>query len=126
MNEAQKQIAKMFAVSSPLPVKECGQCLYKQDPQGGHCYMFKTEPEGEFCGAFRRAALTLQRSTHIAVISLMDEQGITQAELARRLKVSRSAVTQLFEQSWTMDRLQSVAEALGATVSIKLNASKEE
>lgn len=125
MNEAQKQIASLFT-STQLPIKDCGQCLYKQDPEGGHCYMFKHEPEGEFCGAFRRAALTLQRSVHIAVISLMDEQGIAQAELARRLKVSRSAVTQLFEQSWTMDRLQSVAEALGATVTIKLNASKEE
>jgi predicted XRE-type DNA-binding protein len=128
MNKNQRKIAEMFARVSPvnhIPLKECDKCLYKQDPEGGHCYMFKNEPEGEFCGAFKRTELTLQRSVHVAVLSLMNEMGVTQAEVARRLNISRSAVTQFFEQSWTIDRLQSIAEVLGVTVSIKLNAPSE-
>lgn len=111
---------------SSLPIKDCAACLYSKDKQGGHCYMFKNEPEGDFCGAFKRNAVTVQRAAHIAVLSLMEELSVSQSDLANRMEISRSAVSQMFEQAWTLDRFQAIAEALGASVQIKLKAPSEE
>ena len=37
-----------------LPDADCKQCKHKQDPQGGHCYVFLKRP-GDKCGQFMRA-----------------------------------------------------------------------
>jgi hypothetical protein len=37
-----------------LPLKLCSECEHmKQNPDGGHCYMFEKEPEGNYCGQFK-------------------------------------------------------------------------
>lgn len=33
-------------------MKFCGECLHKRHQAGGHCYMFKDEPKGPYCGQF--------------------------------------------------------------------------
>lgn len=39
-----------------VPLKDCANCLYrvKEWRDGGHCYMFSDEPEGDRCGQFMR------------------------------------------------------------------------
>ncbi|HDQ99126.1 MAG TPA: XRE family transcriptional regulator [candidate division WOR-3 bacterium] len=58
---------------------------------------------------------------------LMEERGINQAELARRLGVSRAYVTRLFHGTFnpTVETLAKVALALGARVELRL-VSKDE
>lgn len=37
-----------------LPSKDCAKCVHREEDwrDGGHCYMFREEPEGENCGQF--------------------------------------------------------------------------
>jgi hypothetical protein len=39
-----------------LPVKDCKKCQWHQEGwrDGGFCYMFRVEPEGEKCGQMNR------------------------------------------------------------------------
>ena len=51
----------MLAALTMLPhfeakPKDCNNCLYKaiaDEQDEGHCYMFREEPVGQLCGAFR-------------------------------------------------------------------------
>lgn len=71
---------------------------------------------------------TLQKIIRDIVIAEMEESGITQAELARRLNVSRTAVQKtLFDESkWTIARMERVASALGLNlhITVKPHASR--
>jgi transcriptional regulator with XRE-family HTH domain len=70
----------------------------------------------------------LQSIVCASIASAMTELRISRAELARRLKVSRATVTEMFnDEQWTIQRLQRVVEALGAsvTISLRLPAEKE-
>lgn len=31
----------------------CKQCDHKKNPDGGHCYMFRVMPNGDYCAQFR-------------------------------------------------------------------------
>lgn len=31
----------------------CGQCEHKRHTDGGHCYMFRTQPNGMYCAQFK-------------------------------------------------------------------------
>ena len=55
------------------------------------------------------------------------EQGISQAELARRLGIQRSGISRLESgaQNPTMDMVVKIASALGKDVSLKLNDREE-
>ena len=55
------------------------------------------------------------------------EQGISQAELARRLGIRRSGISRLESgaQNPTLDMILKIASALGKDVSLKLNDSEE-
>jgi len=65
--------------------------------------------------------------TVLAIQGLMDKNGISQAELARRIGVSRSAVTQMFsEPNWTMARLFEVVTVMGAEVGIIIGPNVEQ
>lgn len=56
------------------------------------------------------------------IIVVMRENKITRAELARRLNISRSAVTQMFKNSnWTLESLKKIEEALGVIVTIQVS-----
>lgn len=45
------------AVSEALATKDCARCAHKADnADGGHCYMFEAEPEGDRCGQMAAAA----------------------------------------------------------------------
>ena len=33
--------------------KDCETCEHKTHADGGHCYMFKSEPEGDRCGQYK-------------------------------------------------------------------------
>lgn len=71
----------------------------------------------------------LQSIVCASIASAMAELRISRAELARRLNVSRAAVTEMFnDEQWTIQRLQRVVEALGAsvTISLRLPAEKED
>lgn len=70
--------------------------------------------------------VTIQGATKKVIQSAMRELGVSRADLARRLSVSRAAVTQMFrDEAWTIDRLQRVAEALGSQVHIRLELPPE-
>lgn len=70
--------------------------------------------------------VTIQNATKKTIQSAMRELGVSRADLARRLSVSRAAVTQMFrDEAWTIDRLQRVAEALGSRVHIRLELPPE-
>lgn len=40
-----------------VSVNNCATCDYKKHPDGGHCYMFRTEPEGVCMKHTRRGAV---------------------------------------------------------------------
>lgn len=42
-------------VEAPAGSKDCANCLYRQEEMrdGGHCYMFRDEPDGDACGQFK-------------------------------------------------------------------------
>lgn len=64
-----------------------------------------------------------------AVDKLMARNNISYADLARALKVSRSAVTQMFQpgnRNWTLARLDEVAHALGCRVGIIVGPDVEQ
>jgi transcriptional regulator with XRE-family HTH domain len=52
----------------------------------------------------------------------MKERAITRAELARRLKVSRSEVTQMLqpERNLTISKICEIASALGCTMHLQI------
>lgn len=37
-----------------LPRRDCDTCTFKKDPDGGWCYMFRTEPKSDFCGQYTK------------------------------------------------------------------------
>ncbi len=62
------------------------------------------------------------------IARIMREQGISQAELARRLGVSRARVSQLLQHrsSPTLSTMVLVAHALGSRLIVGLGACEEE
>jgi predicted transcriptional regulator len=67
----------------------------------------------------------IQKVVKDVFISRMRDEGISRAELARRLKVSRAAVTQMFsEERWTLDRTEQIANALGFNLRIGLRLKR--
>lgn len=68
---------------------------------------------------------TIQESIYNSVKGAMKELKVTRAELSRRLGTSRAAVTEMFQENWTIDRLQTVAEALGISIEITLHLPSE-
>lgn len=62
-----------------------------------------------------------------AVREMMKEQKISRAELARRLKVSRPAITQMFnEEGWTIERLQRITEAIECNLHVRFKQQPDE
>ena len=39
----------------------CEKCTHKQNPDGGHCYMFRTQPAGNYCAQFNASDTIRQR-----------------------------------------------------------------
>lgn len=69
---------------------------------------------------------TIQSLSKRAIAEQMEDLQISRAELARRLDVSRAAITQMFrDEEWTLERLQRVAEAVGVTVHLQFKLPKE-
>lgn len=52
------------------------------------------------------------------LLEAMKEAGVTQADLAKRLGVSRQAVHLGFDTGWSLDRLEEVAAVMGMRWSI--------
>lgn len=51
---------ELLMLGNELPAKDCQHCEYhaddlRDDGKGGklHCYMFRDEPESDYCGQFR-------------------------------------------------------------------------
>jgi hypothetical protein len=42
--------------------KECETCDHKKYPDGGHCYMFREEVPGDFCGQHTLVQLAIRKS----------------------------------------------------------------
>ncbi len=74
----------------------------------------ENDPESVFIG--------LQLEALHEVQSAMEREGVTRAELARRLGCSRQNITQLFsdEANFKLDMVARIAAALGRDVSIRL------
>lgn len=60
---------------------------------------------------------SLQREVREEVLNLMEAEGVTQKELARRLGVTHSLVSQWLhsKHNWTLSTLERIGEALGYT-----------
>lgn len=75
------------------------------------------------------ALYTIRTQQQLASVmrSLRKQRGITQAELARRLGVSRQAITALEQrpETATFDRLMKVWAALGLEVSLRARGEED-
>jgi transcriptional regulator with XRE-family HTH domain len=62
------------------------------------------------------------------IYSIMEQEGIAKAELARRLQTSRAYITKLLQGSanFTLESLVKVARALGCNVTVTLRSQAEE
>jgi hypothetical protein len=52
----------------------CKQCDHKKNPDGGHCYMFRTQPTAEYCAQFRPGDTVKRRILTLKDISKMGSQ----------------------------------------------------
>jgi len=48
----------------------CIQCEHRKEPQGGHCYMFRVKPNGDYCAQFRASDTVRMR---IDLIKLLNQ-----------------------------------------------------
>ena len=70
-------------------------------------------------------AVAIKRAVAIQLAALMKKQGITKAELAKRMQTSRSALDRLLDPengSVTLQTLERAAEALGKRLRIEFAA----
>lgn len=72
--------------------------------------------------------MDLQASVRLVILETMVIQGVTKAELARRLGVSRANVTQMFkrDRQWSLRTLESLATCLNLSVDVKLRKIENE
>jgi transcriptional regulator with XRE-family HTH domain len=63
---------------------------------------------------------------HEAINKMMKERKVTRAELARRMKVSRSEVTQMLQSSrnLTVAKMVQIADAIGCRLEIRIKSSE--
>ena len=49
-------IDNILGTEKALTKMPCSRCLHRNDKLrgDGYCYMFRTKPEGQFCGQFKR------------------------------------------------------------------------
>lgn len=57
MTELDAARERLPLVYPALPRKDCAACQYRDEQwrDGGFCYMFRDEPQSEFCGSFKAA-----------------------------------------------------------------------
>ncbi|MBI5845659.1 MAG: helix-turn-helix transcriptional regulator [Deltaproteobacteria bacterium] len=74
--------------------------------------------------AFRLAGLEFELTEDIA--TLMQEKKVTRAELARRMGISRAAVTAFLRDgsNLTLKRMLRIADALGAELTVKIGGKE--
>ncbi len=51
------EAAGLYDPTKPVLVKDCANCFYMQihdAPEEGHCYMFRDEPDGNYCGQMKQ------------------------------------------------------------------------
>lgn len=61
----------------------CKQCTHKQNPNGGHCYMFREQPSGTFCAQFNasdtiRSRVDVLRSLNLLLGSKDSVDGVVE------------------------------------------------
>lgn len=70
---------------------------------------------------FKKPGTQAQNEFFTEIMAIMIRKGINQSELARRLNVSRMAVSQMFKnQNVTLERADKVAHALGKSLHVYL------
>jgi transcriptional regulator with XRE-family HTH domain len=65
--------------------------------------------------------MPVARTKHMNIYRIMNFRDMSHADLARKLKVSRPAVTQMLEQdaNLTLNRIKKIAEALDCELRIE-------
>jgi transcriptional regulator with XRE-family HTH domain len=62
---------------------------------------------------------------HELIKQAMKDMKVNRAELARRMNISRAAVTQLFRTNLTIGKIVEICEAIGAKIKVEIITSEK-
>jgi len=72
--------------------------------------------------------MTISEAINQALLDTMKSNGVSKAEMSRRLQVSRAAVTEALGdrwRNWSLHTLQEWTEAAGGTLHIRIRSSEK-